>query len=336
MAQRAGIDARYAREWLEQQASTGYVDVTAPSDQGDTRRYGLSPAAQECLLRPESLASLGPPFDVLPALNRVFPAKLAQAFRTGGGIAYLHDAQGDANRPVYTKLLAGDWLAKIPGLAQRLSLSGARVAQIGCGAGWAAIAIAQAFPEVRIDGLDNDEAPIATARMHAVNAGVGDRAKFEVADVAGMLPDQIVAGSYDLVLALAMIHDLARPVEALATMRRLGKPDAVHLVLDENVAEVFQAATENPAERLQYAVSVLHCLPVGRSESPSAATGTVMRPATLAAYATAAGFAPRRYPGHRARHVPLLPAHSLTECRSVAPKCPQELTPRVRVRSCSR
>jgi 2-polyprenyl-3-methyl-5-hydroxy-6-metoxy-1,4-benzoquinol methylase len=294
LAQRAGIDARYAREWLEQQASAGYVDVTAPSDQGHMRRYGLSPAAQECLLRPESLASVGPLFDVLPALNRVFPAQLAQAFRTGGGIAYadyaLHDAQGDFNRPAYTNLLVSDWLAKIPGLVQRLGMPGARVAEIGCGEGWAAIAIAQAFPEVRIDGLDNDEASIAAARKHAMHAGVGDRAKFEVADVTGMLPDQIVTGSYDLVLAFEMIHDLARPVEALATMRRLGKPDAVHLVLDENVAEAFQAATENPVERLMYAVSVLHCLPVGRSESPSAATGTVMRPATLTGYATAAGF----------------------------------------------
>jgi hypothetical protein len=36
---------------------------------------------------------------------------------------------------------------------------------------------------------------------------------------------------------------------------------------------------------------VLHCLPVGMAESPSAATGTVMRPATLTAYAVAAGFA---------------------------------------------
>ena len=88
-------------------------------------------------------------------------------------------------------------------------------------------------------------------------------------------------------MAFEMIHDLARPVEALTTMRRLGKPDAVHLVMDEKVAETFEAPTENPVERLMYAASVLHCLPVGRTETPSAATGTVMRPATFAGYATA-------------------------------------------------
>jgi hypothetical protein len=39
-----------------------------------------------------------------------------------------------------------------------------------------------------------------------------------------------------------------------------------------------------------YGFSILHCLPVGMAEQPSAATGTVMRPATLRRYAAEAGF----------------------------------------------
>jgi hypothetical protein len=87
-----------------------------------------------------------------------------------------------------------------------------------------------------------------------------------------------------------MIHDLAQPVAALGTMRRLGKPDAIHLVVDEKAGEHFEASTENPVERMFYAASVLHCLPVGMAESPSAGTGTVMRPSTLRGYASDAGF----------------------------------------------
>ena len=294
LAQRARIDERYAREWLEQQAAAGLIDVTSPTADADERRFGLSAAAQECLLRPESLASVGPLFDLLPAINRVYPAELVHAYRTGGGIPYadyaLHDAQGDFNRPAYVNLLATDWLTQIPGLVDRLQRTGARAAEIGCGEGWAAISLARAFPELRVDGFDNDEASIAAARKYAAEAGVSDRAKFEVVDVTTDLPDQVPEGAYDLVLALEMIHDLARPVEALATMRHLGKPDAVHLVMDEKVADTFEAPTDNPVERLMYAASVLHCLPVGRTESPSAATGTVMRPATFTAYATRAGF----------------------------------------------
>jgi hypothetical protein len=43
-------------------------------------------------------------------------------------------------------------------------------------------------------------------------------------------------------------------------------------------------------EPLMYGISVLHCLPAGRAEAPSAATGTVMRSGTLRAYAREAGF----------------------------------------------
>jgi SAM-dependent methyltransferase len=294
LARHAAIDERYAREWLEQQAAAGLVDVTAANPDGEQRRYALSAAAQECLLRPESLASVGPLIDLLPALSRVFPATLTDAFRTGRGIPYadyaLHDAQGDFNRPAFVNLLAAEWLPAVPGLVDRLRGGPTRVAEIGCGEGWAAISVAKAWPAVEVDGFDNDEASIAAARKHAANAGVGDRVRFEVVDVTRDLPARVRAEDYDLVMAFEMIHDLARPVEALANMRRLGRGDAVVLVVDEKVGFSFEAPSDNPVERLLYAASVLHCLPVGRTESPSASTGTVMRPATLTAYAEAAGF----------------------------------------------
>jgi SAM-dependent methyltransferase len=294
LARRASIDERYAREWLEQQASAGLIDVIDAGAAADQRRYALSPAAQECLLHPESLASVGPLIDLVPAIVRVFPTALVDAFRTGRGIPYadyaLHDAQGDFNRPAFLNLLASEWLPAIDGLTDRLADGDVRAAEIGCGEGWAAIAIAKAWPDVEVDGFDNDEASIAAARKHAADAGVSDRVRFEVVDVTGDLPDRIAPAAYDLVMAFEMIHDLARPVEALANMRRLGKADATILVADEKVAAEFHAPTDDPVERLLYAASVLHCLPVGRADSPSAATGTVMRPATLTGYAREAGF----------------------------------------------
>jgi 2-polyprenyl-3-methyl-5-hydroxy-6-metoxy-1,4-benzoquinol methylase len=294
LAQRAGIDERYAREWLEQQASAGLIDVTHDIGEADQRRYSLSRAGQECLLDADSLASVGPLIDLIPAIVRVFPAALVDAFRTGRGIPYadyaLHDAQGDFNRPAFLNLLASDWLPAIDGLAGRLTAPGARAAEIGCGEGWAAIGLAKAWPSLEVDGFDNDEASIAAARKHAAHAGVSDRVRFEVVDVTRELPDRVVPASYGLVMAFEMVHDLARPVEALATMRHLGAPGAVFLVADEKVASEFHAPSEDPVERLLYAASVLHCLPVGMADSPSAATGTVMRPATLTAYAQAAGF----------------------------------------------
>lgn len=43
-------------------------------------------------------------------------------------------------------------------------------------------------------------------------------------------------------------------------------------------------------ERFSYGFSVLHCLAVGNLDDDSAATGTVIRPDTVRAYAAEAGF----------------------------------------------
>lgn len=286
-----GVDVRYAREWLEQQAAAGLIENDGAADAA-VRTFSLSEAAQACLLDPDSLASTGPLFDFLPALGTLLPA-IVTAFRTGAGVAYadyaVHDAQGDFNRPAFLHLLATEWLPAIDGLTARLSVPGARVAEFGCGEGWAAIAIARAFPTVHVDGFDLDDASVAAARKHAADAGVADRVHFEIADVTD--PSALGTTGCDLVCAFEMIHDLAHPVEALANMGRIAGPGATVLVVDENVGEEFAAPTENPVERLFYAASVLHCLPVGRSEDNSEATGTVMRPSTFRGYAGRAGFA---------------------------------------------
>ncbi len=92
-----------------------------------------------------------------------------------------------------------------------------------------------------------------------------------------------------MAIAVECIHDMSRPVEALRAMRSMTSQDGAVLVVDERVGEDFRAPSDE-IERLMYGFSVLHCLPVGMAEQPSAGTGTVMRPATLRRYAREAGF----------------------------------------------
>ena len=81
------------------------------------------------------------------------------------------------------------------------------------------------------------------------------------------------------------------PVEALTAMRSMLAPNGTVFIVDERAADEMTPDDPDPMQRLMYAASVLHCLPVGRSEDDSAATGTLMRTATLERYATQAGFA---------------------------------------------
>src|SRR5690606_12087434 len=96
-------------------------------------------------------------------------------------------------------------------------------------------------------------------------------------------------GGFDFACAFECIHDMAQPVQALAAMRQLVGSGGTVLIGDERVAERFQAPGDD-LEQLMYGFSVLHCLPVGMVDRPSAETGTVMRPETLERYALDAGF----------------------------------------------
>jgi len=121
------------------------------------------------------------------------------------------------------------------------------------------------------------------AAEYAAARGVGDRVQFHAQDAAE------AEGNYDLVVAFECIHDMPQPVGVLATMRKLAGADGTVIVMDENVAETFEAPA-NEVDRLFYGYSLLVCLPDGLSHPPSVGTGTVMRPATLRGYAQEAGF----------------------------------------------
>jgi hypothetical protein len=92
------------------------------------------------------------------------------------------------------------------------------------------------------------------------------------------------------VFAFECVHDLPDPVGVLAAMRALAGDHVAVVVMDERVAEAFTAPGDD-VERLMYGYSLLCCLADGMAHQPSAATGTVMRPATLRRYAVEAGFA---------------------------------------------
>jgi 2-polyprenyl-3-methyl-5-hydroxy-6-metoxy-1,4-benzoquinol methylase len=293
LAGRAGVDTRYAREWLEQQATAGILAIVADPVDGDPdhRVFSMPVAIQACLLDPDSLACVSPLVTFASAGPTFVPA-LVEAYRRGTGISFggygewIRRAQEGFNRPQFTHLLATEWLPAMPDVLARLSAGPARVADIGCGCGWSSIAIARAFPAVTVDGVDTDEASIADAAANAAATGVAGRVRFSTSDVATGSD-----GGYDLVCCFEALHDMAHPVEALAAMRRMAAPDGAVFIVDERAADALSANDPDPMQRLFYSASVLHCLPVGRSEENSAATGTVLRTATLERYAAAAGFA---------------------------------------------
>jgi 2-polyprenyl-3-methyl-5-hydroxy-6-metoxy-1,4-benzoquinol methylase len=293
LAQRTGIDERYAREWLEHQAVTGLLTVDGETTSAKERRYLLPVEYADALVDGDSLSYIAPLARQALGMLRPLP-QLVEAFRTGRGVPYpdygedTREGIAELNRAMFINELGTAWFPAIADVHGRLDAPpGACLADLGCGTGWSSIAIAKAYPHALIDGFDADPASIDMARASAAAEGLSDRVRFFVRDVS----EPGLDGVYDVVTIFEALHDMARPVEALANARRLLAKGGTAIVADERVAEEFVAPGDD-VERLMYGFSVVHCLAVGRADHhDSAATGTVMRPAVLRNYADAAGFA---------------------------------------------
>jgi 2-polyprenyl-3-methyl-5-hydroxy-6-metoxy-1,4-benzoquinol methylase len=288
LAASAGIAQRYAREWLEQQAVAGVVEVDPTSLHPNARRFTLSNAHAHVLTADDSEACMKPCAAVVPWVAQAIEL-MERAFRTGEGVAFgdfgLHDVQAAFTRPVFANHLTQTWLPALPDVQAKLSEGDpVRIAEVGCGEGLAAITISKAYPNTTIDGFDLDEASISVARKNAADAGVSDRVRFELRDAA----DPAIAGDYDLVLAIEMLHDVPDPVGILRTMSKLAGSSGAVLVADERAEDAFTAPA-GEMERFLYAFSTLHCLSVSLQDS-GAGTGTVMRTETVGRYAADAGF----------------------------------------------
>jgi 2-polyprenyl-3-methyl-5-hydroxy-6-metoxy-1,4-benzoquinol methylase len=289
LAGRTGTTERYVREWLEHHAASGLLEVDDVAAGPPDRRYRLPAGHVPVLADPDDVryrAFNG--VEIARAARRL--PHLVEAFRTGGApppLPWAPEGRADYNRAEFLNLLGTRWLPGIADVDRRLRAEPpARVADLACGTGWSSIAMARAYPLITVDGFDLDADVIAAARRNAGHAGVSQRVSFDVTDASG--PGW--AGRYDLVTIFEALHDMSRPADALRAARGLLAPSGSVIIADELTADEFTAPASE-LERYHYGWSVVACLPAAMGDPQTAATGAVMRPATLRRYAEQAGFA---------------------------------------------
>jgi 2-polyprenyl-3-methyl-5-hydroxy-6-metoxy-1,4-benzoquinol methylase len=289
LAGRTGTVERYVREWLEHHAASGLLVVDDPAAGPLDRRYRLPAGHLPVLADPDDVRYAAYKGVEMVRAARPLP-DVVEAFRHGGApppLSWAPEGRAEFNRALFVNLLGSEWLPAIGEVDRRLRAEPpARVADMGCGTGWSSIAMATAYPRITVDGFDLDPDVVAAAAEHAREAGLADRVRFSVLDAA----DPDLPGRYDLVTIFEALHDMARPVEALAAARGMLADGGSVVVADEPVADEF-GVPASEMERYAYGWSVVSCLPSAMDDPETAATGAVMRPATLARYAHAAGFA---------------------------------------------
>ena len=113
---------------------------------------------------------------------------------------------------------------------------GAEVLELGCGAGFTAVALAQRG--LRVHATDHVPAMLERARANAAAAGAGDRITFAVADAQHL---EAPAASVDLVVALGVIPWLPAPERAVAEMARVTREGGAVLANADNAARLHYA-----------------------------------------------------------------------------------------------
>jgi 2-polyprenyl-3-methyl-5-hydroxy-6-metoxy-1,4-benzoquinol methylase len=288
LAARTGTNERYIREWLEHHAASGLLEVDEPAADPLARRYRLPPAHVPVLADPDDVRYRAFSGVEIVRAGRWLP-QLVEAFRTGDApppLPWAPEGRADYNRAIFLNLLGTQWLPAIADIHDRLSGEPpARVADLACGFGWSSIAMARAYPLIRVEGYDLDPDVIAAARRNAEQAGLSGRVGFAVTDASG--PE--MTGRFDLVTIFEALHDLSRPVDVLRAARSLLAGSGSVVIADELVEDEFTAPASD-LERYHYGWSVVACLPGAMGDPGTAATGAVMRPATLRRYAQEAGF----------------------------------------------
>jgi 2-polyprenyl-3-methyl-5-hydroxy-6-metoxy-1,4-benzoquinol methylase len=258
LAQRAGVDQRYLREWLSSNAACGYVDYHAEDD-----TFSLSPEQAAIFAVDGTTRNMQAFIQGLVAqigahetAVEVFRSGRGRSWSEHSGCTFCSVERGF--RAMYEENLIQNWIPALDGVEARLR-DGAKVADIGCGHGISAILLARNFPRSVVHGFDFHEPSIAAARSHAADAGTVN-ALFDVA-TAKDFPGQ----GYDLVCVFDALHDMGDPVGAALHIRETLAPGGTFMVI-EPIAGDDLATNLTQLAGIYYGFSTTMCLPVSRSQ----------------------------------------------------------------------
>jgi SAM-dependent methyltransferase len=255
IADAAGLDERYVREWLGAMLTGRIVEYDPDKD-----LYWLPPEHAACLTRAAGPDNLAVQMQYIAMLGAV-ESKILDCFREGGGVPYaeferFHEVMAEDSGAAQDAALIDTTLPLVPGLIERLR-RGIDILDLGCGSGHVANLIAEAFPKSRVTGFDFSSEGVECARAEARAQNL-ENARFEVRD-ATHLGD---ADAFDLVIASDTIHDQAAPAAVLADIARVLRTDGVFLMVDVAASSLVHENLDHPLAPFLYTVSCMHCMTV--------------------------------------------------------------------------
>lgn len=255
IADAAGLDERYVREWLG-----GVTVAQIVTYDSTTQTYSLPRDRAAVLTRaagPDNLAAVAQNISMLAEVEQ----KVIGCFRAGGGLSYgdyprFHALMAEMSGKVFDAALVDTILPLVDGLPERMR-AGVDVADIGCGSGHAINVMARAFPASRFTGIDFSDEGVATGSAEARRLGIAN-ASFVARDVSAL----DIASEYDVVTAFDAIHDQADPARVLANIHRMLRPGGTLLMVDIKASSLLEENVGSPMAPFIYTASTMHCMSV--------------------------------------------------------------------------
>jgi len=255
IADAAGLNERYVREWLGGVVSGRIVDYDPKM-----KTYSLPPHRAAVLTRaagPDNLARVAQFISLLGEVEQ----KIIGCFHRGGGLPYseyprFHTLMAEMSGEVFDAALVDVIVPLVDGLQERLR-SGADVADIGTGSGHGINVMAKAFPASRFTGIDFSDEGLAVGRAEAERLGL-QNANFVAKDVAAL----DAAETYDVITVFDAIHDQAQPARVLENIYRALRPGGVLLMVDIKASTQLEDNVGVPFAPYFYTVSTMHCMSV--------------------------------------------------------------------------
>lgn len=283
LADAAGVNERYLREWLSAQAASNYVAYDSA-----TQKFTLPPEQAMVFAIEDSPVYMPGAFSCMASIldNQ---SKVEPAFKTGDGVAWgdqancLFCAVARFFRPGYHNNLVSSWLPALDGVVDKLH-HGAKVADVGCGHGVSTTIMARAFPNSQFIGYDFHPSSIEHANAHAREHGVTANTRFEIGTAKGY-PEK----DFDLVTFFDCLHDMGDPAGAAAHVRKSLKPDGTWMIVEPMAGDRLEDNL-NPVGRIYYSASTMVCVPTSLAQEVGAALGAQAGETKLREVISAGGF----------------------------------------------
>ena len=255
IAEAAGLNERYVREWLGGMTTGHIVDYDA-----ENGTYALPAHRARLLTRAAGAHNLAQVAQYVPLLAEV-EQKIIGCFRAGGGLPYsefprFHALMAETSGPVFDAALVDVVLPLVDGLPERMR-AGADVADFGCGSGHAVNVMARAFPASRVTGLDFSDEAVTAGTEEAARLGLSN-ASFERHN----LTELGKVASYDVITVFDAIHDQAQPARVLENIHRALRPGGVLLMADIKASSRLEDNVDTPMSTYLYTTSLMHCMTV--------------------------------------------------------------------------